>query len=110
MLMSFGRLTQMLEMNFEVLQHFFSSLVALLENLKLEDALSLLRSPQLPCTITKIAAQRLTQRGDLLRALDKRLGRRGRTRRGAPSRARARALVRRLTPPRCVARTRETSR
>ena len=31
MLMSFGRLTQMLEMNFEVMQHFLGSLVSLVQ-------------------------------------------------------------------------------
>ena len=32
--MSFGRITQMLEMNFNVLQHFLGSMVALLERLR----------------------------------------------------------------------------
>ena len=32
--MSFGRLTQMLEMNFEVLQHFLSSLMNLVERVR----------------------------------------------------------------------------
>jgi hypothetical protein len=34
MLMSFGRLTQMLEMNFEVMQHFLGSLVSLVERVR----------------------------------------------------------------------------
>ena len=32
--MSFGRLTQMLEMNFEVMQHFLGSLVSLVERVR----------------------------------------------------------------------------